>query len=898
MRIGTTYYGNYQSWSGIPDSVLEKDFQRFKDDGVEIVILCTFWNAIESTQGNYNQSVFDRLKHITSKANEYGLKVVHNIHTWSTGSNVPSYIGNQRDTFLDNVKKGHWLDFVGKFIEELDAENVEGFQLCNELGLNQYSGWINENGDISNYKFYEWMKDTYNAGRAVTDKPLSGRFGMVQSMPTYLEDRVIQIWDYMSLNYYDGIDSQSNEQGIVDRVNRFKALGKDTWITEYGLRTTNDENQRALYERVLQFFQDAGIKTATAWWWSGQTGLGYTEYNIADGSGNPRPAYNEMLTKVKRKLPKLNGLSGSVDSLEDIDNVIAFLKEHKLNCYRIAFNPQWTTGSRPWHETSQYGPDGKTKIDYFLNHPDFQDKYLIIDRTHMTDQSTGGELPYTGTATRSWNTVRQNALDMVALYGDRENVGIEYINEYWWSNMYPYCEALSKEIRRLATKCFLINNKHNIANDWDRHKRENPTLDRFGMHWYFSNDTSDYNKLSEYKRHMQMAMDNELVPICNTEMGAHHQEQNYFNAENVGRFNEAIIHAQDKPIGILIWCNHNLNNTTKYLQLGLRFDLLSTEPDTTPTTTPIGLSSYPRKQDYAGSPYHTDAIDEVISVMNDENLTAWRMTFKNDFADWEQFIQYYLDNCPYELIVDYYHLAPNQMTEAQWTESMSKGLEIANAFSDYADRIWLEPLNEQKFVSTFVDKAQAFVDLIRGAGHRHRIVMNVFWEPYITALASVIDPLNRFYTGQHIYFYSNGTTQNWHVGGGDSRDATKLMQDALDAGLKLVNTEIGADSAGQAYFTSEMVGVVNEFMAWCQERGIGNHVWTLYGDHDYPKYEELGLEFPTGGEEVSFVYNNEGNDDTTLYARKITIVERPIVIPAGESLTITLEEGEEIVEKN
>jgi len=854
MRYSLTYYGNYQDWSQITDATLDRDFKRFKDDGIELIILPTFWNAVESTRGTYSQAVVSRLNHIVDKAAAYNLKVIHNIHTWSTGSNVPSYIGNQRETFKDAAKRTDWLNFVKAFITQLDKPNVEGYQLCNELGLNQYPNWINADGSITPEMFYSWMRDTYMAGKSVTSKPLAPRFGMIQAGPTYLIDETIKIWDYICLNYYDGIDTQSTLQGLIDRSTRFANLGKHTWITEYGLKTQDDEAQRKLYAKVLSYFTQIGAHTAVNWWWSGLRGPATDDaryYNVADGSGIPRPAYYEItgsdipynpdlstfkpsgvgkdykqITQtdidnaknwgldhirlamsftsgsyhslynwvdldITLTLLETNGLKAGLDlhnwqdmagffgsqgwidqwaeiadlvknddrviylelfnepfqsnwhtsvtnrtqvreaytrctdaiiatgyskpivwadpwyitdnvwapqdlasekyygkvviachdwyrsdqtvsdriardnlwsqyyrvwlgewnewhpqdgsltqatkdwaetigkwylskdlgfnawlhgkpadqiwvltdelftnigledsepepvepltviysdgysttptSLANCQLIIDDLKKRNLKTIRLASNPKFTQGTRPW--TPEY-------VDYFL---DNWDGLVIVDRNHFTDNTT---LPMTGD--KSWATIEQSIYDDVLSrwgYTDdlsdeekkrRERVVVEVINEYPNSEMYLIVAAIELRIRLAGYRNAVMVNKHNIAHDWPRFASEAPNLQGYGKHWYFNSEDSNYNKYSEFIAHMTEALQNNCVPLCNTEIGAHSSEYWSFTAENVGRLNDALAWSRvqvdvdgNRLIFNLIWMNKDLNNLQRYIELGL-----------------------------------------------------------------------------------------------------------------------------------------------------------------------------------------------------------------------------------------------------------------------------------------------------------------------------------------
>jgi hypothetical protein len=256
----------------------------------------------------------------------------------------------------------------------------------------------------------------------------------------------------------------------------------------------------------------------------------------------------------------------------------------------------------------------------------------------------------------------------------------------------------------------------------------------------------------------------------------------------------------------------------------------------TEQTTYVGVSSISR-QAGTRSPYALSSIDEVIAVMNAEHLNIWRMSFEPTFNDWQTFIQYYLDHCPYDLIVDPNHYYDQTlMTNSQWDEATSRCLQILTAFSNYQDRLWIEPQNEQ--LTDITSHTQSFVTAVRNAGFTNNIVSDVFWRPTsITVafqkMATINDPLNKFWTGQHFYFDQISLSS-----------AQKYMQQGLNLGLKLINTEIGADAREVDYFDQSEVNSLNSFMQWCADRGIGNTVWLMYGDYDYPFYQNFDLEFP------------------------------------------------------
>ena len=126
---------------------------------------------------------------------------------------------------------------------------------------------------------------------------------------------------------------------------------------------------------------------------------------------------------------------------------------------------------------------------------------------------------------------------------------------------------------------------------------------------------------------------------------------------------------------------------------------------------------------------------------------------------------------------------------------------------------------------------QGLLDDIRDAGYTNMIVCNKWNTGWSSS--KLIDPLDNTYMGYHFYFNS------WSVSG-----ATSSMQEALNAGIKLINTEIGADFNEYSQFSSSEVQELNDFMAWCAQREIGNTVWMNENLNNWESYQDLGIDFP------------------------------------------------------
>lgn len=263
-------------------------------------------------------------------------------------------------------------------------------------------------------------------------------------------------------------------------------------------------------------------------------------------------------------LPVLNGFSGSLDSYNDIDDMLDTLDIYNGVCHRMPFNPPWrpdSYGSRPWGETSQYGPSGLDKIKYYLNH---SDKCIIVEPNHFLKEDRLPTVWDDGTQ-RCWKAVQDRlveALDEPGIKNNKRAI-FEIINEYPNStDLFPRTEQIIQNLRSMGYTNPIIQDCHNDSDVWARFKAEAPSLDAYGRHWYMNRG------LAQFQQIMTWAIDNNCTPLVNTEIGAHYDEADAFNPQNVGDLNTYCHWSKPRKIGNLIWMNHNLNNLDRYEALG------------------------------------------------------------------------------------------------------------------------------------------------------------------------------------------------------------------------------------------------------------------------------------------------------------------------------------------
>jgi hypothetical protein len=243
----------------------------------------------------------------------------------------------------------------------------------------------------------------------------------------------------------------------------------------------------------------------------------------------------------------------------------------------------------------------------------------------------------------------------------------------------------------------------------------------------------------------------------------------------------------------------------------------------------LGLSGYPTS---------TSEIDEIIDNMESKNLNIFRMSFNPEWFSGkphpyrESYIQYFLDNSDCTIIVDRNHLYPPTEESASaardnWQTAKNSIFEVLQTWPNNP-RVVVELVNE--YVSTdFYTRMQTLVDEIRDAGYTNPILVNKWNQPWRV----INDPLDLTYQGYHFYFNS------WSVSG-----AVSQMTTALSKGIKIINTEIGADFNEASSFTTATVAELNSFMQWCTDQNVGNCVWMNQNLDNWERYQDLGIDFP------------------------------------------------------
>ena len=240
----------------------------------------------------------------------------------------------------------------------------------------------------------------------------------------------------------------------------------------------------------------------------------------------------------------------------------------------------------------------------------------------------------------------------------------------------------------------------------------------------------------------------------------------------------------------------------------------------------------------------TSQVQNIIDVMNEESLNTYRISFNPEWFNRKphpynsDYVQYFLDHSSYTIIVDRNHLYPSTEASAKearnhWNAVKKSVFQVLETWPNN-QRVMVELVNE--YVSDdFYPRMQSLVDEIRDAGYTNPVVVNKWNQPWTV----INDPIDNTYQGYHYYF------NTWSPAG-----AIQQITIALSRGIKLINTEVGADYREHNYFTEDAVDELNAFMAECASLGLGNAVWMNENLNNWPSYQELYLDFPTGSSET------------------------------------------------
>ena len=303
-NIGVNYLTLYHFYE-TPQSILDRDFSRFKSDGINTIVILVFWYRVESSPGVYNQNFINNVIRVANTAGKYGIKVMIDFHTligdtdaWSN----PQYIGVAKLAY-NETKANAYISMVKWAVTQLkDVPNIQSYSLLNEPWYWPLEDWRKAN----------WINLAVNLSKTVKmidSRPVTIRF----VAPLFERDwgwnaTLLNALDFLSMNAYDYSWNVDGHEGNITYLSQQASIrGKGIQITEFGESTWDDNLQTSYYKNYTHAFNSTIPKLMgwLNWGWEAE----YDPNNLAwDAIGsfaindritrNPRPAYNELVQNI------------------------------------------------------------------------------------------------------------------------------------------------------------------------------------------------------------------------------------------------------------------------------------------------------------------------------------------------------------------------------------------------------------------------------------------------------------------------------------------------------------------------------------------------------------------------------------------------------------------------
>lgn len=300
MRYGVNYLSTHWHYDPyyLSDEELDRDFQLFKEKGLEYITLMAVWKYLEPSLGVYNDAGLSDLKRVCDFAAKYGLNVIVDFHTMmhEDSFTMPTWLSPRKfeTVFTNGTVRAAWLSFLDYCATFLnDIGNIHSWHMMNEPAIGEWAC------DVTVDEFLELWNQMRNIFKSRSEKPVSIRFGANTFDKHFNRDpRIYDVCDYVALNWYEELCSRERLVEIVAEISKHKTVV----ISEFGYETDDDTIQADFYSQYLQLFKDIGLKDCIAMFWRADyespnpppPGKGF---NLAKNlNGEPRPAFCLMDT--------------------------------------------------------------------------------------------------------------------------------------------------------------------------------------------------------------------------------------------------------------------------------------------------------------------------------------------------------------------------------------------------------------------------------------------------------------------------------------------------------------------------------------------------------------------------------------------------------------------------
>jgi len=436
VPTGVNYEGPYDWYYGLTNAEIGQDFQLFKTNNVNRIIINIIWSSIQKNVSppSYNTQNIANIKRVLAKAEQYGISVcISFFQYWmNTTTGVPSWCidpwtGNRRYIAIvrDRTIRGYFLEMIGDLVNEFKGSSaIECWSLLNEP---MHSGSYNSSQlSTEREEFHLLIEEGSSVIHNRDNRPVTVKFTLPYSpwhtgtrgaYTSFVDfDRVMQSLDFMSINTFANpadYGTTRKWQGttwseFVQAVQDTKNAGYTFWVAEFGNNRGN-ETQRQHYQSAIRIFHDLGVDACFSWVWVHNGGA--EPYNICYIGGLPKPAFYELNLQppsiseittsnirsttaevdwLTNKLSNSTVVYGSTPSLGTTASDSALVIDHSLILIGLSEETVY------YYEVQSTDTQGNTAVDNnggsyyaFTTLPHDPDPPTITDVTGNTNGTTG-----------------------------------------------------------------------------------------------------------------------------------------------------------------------------------------------------------------------------------------------------------------------------------------------------------------------------------------------------------------------------------------------------------------------------------------------------------------------------------------------------------------------------
>jgi len=297
------------------DEILQRDFSRFKNDGIKYIRIPLYWYRLEgNTKGDFTSSIWygnaflDNIKRVINTANKYGIETMVDIHTlWGSDSLwcTPDYVIDPVTGSNDGLAVVRSQEMQNAFIDMFShtVEYLKGTPgiWCWALNEPWYSpDTLPAPFDKIDQKenFITLFQRMEKIVKSSDGKPFTVCFPSVHSESQYVTDifadnwnwdeRIFEILDFVTFTTYlpDNPSLLKDWQTIMGKnILGCNQKGTKVWIAEFGSKDADGNQGVEAYKIMLDYLLTLPVEGILPWMWRSDTSINNPEtpgtgYNI------------------------------------------------------------------------------------------------------------------------------------------------------------------------------------------------------------------------------------------------------------------------------------------------------------------------------------------------------------------------------------------------------------------------------------------------------------------------------------------------------------------------------------------------------------------------------------------------------------------------------------------